>query len=93
MEQAKASIGRYKGHLTRAIENLKKEIAINGDITNAYQKVNAKVDRLEEYLENLGEKATLPEEDVEQELQMLIEKAYLQKICSRMQQLPRHRLK
>ena len=79
IEQAKASIARFKGHLTRAIDNLKKEIAINGDMANAYHKVNAKVDRLEEYLENLGEKATLPEEDVEQELQMLIEKADLAK--------------
>ena len=64
IEQAKASIARFKGHLTRAIDNLKKVIAINGDIANAYHKVNAKVDRLEEYLENLGEKATIPEENV-----------------------------
>ena len=75
LEASKATVSRLKGHLTRAIQNLKEECEINGDINEAYRKVNAKISKLEDLLEEMGEKDGFPENYVQHKLDNIVEKA------------------
>ena len=75
VEANKATVARLKGHLTRSIQNFKEECEINGDIIEAYRKVNAKISKLEDLLEEMGEKDGFPENYVQHELDNIVEKA------------------
>ena len=67
LEANKATVSRLKGHITRTIQNFKEECEINGDINEAYRKVNAKISKLEDLLEEMGEKDGFPENYVQNE--------------------------
>ena len=84
LEANKATVSRLKGHLTRAIQNFKEECEINGDINEAYKKVNAKISKLEDLLEEMGEKDGFPENYVQKELDDVVKRQEWSKICSRM---------
>ena len=75
IEANKATVSRLRGHLTRSIQNFKEECEINGDIIEAYRKVNAKISKLEDLLEEMGEKDGFPENYVQHELDNIVEKA------------------